>query len=75
MTLKTRKQVREEFGRKGLSISAWAIKNQFNPNLASAILNDDDQAPVRKCLRGMSHDIAVALCLKDGEVDRHRMAA
>ncbi|VFR54504.1 hypothetical protein BRI6_1085 [plant metagenome] len=33
-----------------------------------AIVNDDDATPKRKCLRGESHNIAVKLGLKDGEI-------
>ncbi|WP_312566179.1 DNA-binding protein [Comamonas sp.] len=75
MTLKTRQQVREEFARTGGSISAWATKNRFSPPLVIAILNDDDKNPTRKCLRGHSHDIAVMLRIKDGEVSPERQSA
>lgn len=70
--LKTREQVRNEFRSKGLSISAWAVKHGFNPALVTAIINDDDARPARKCLRGDSHNIAVALGIKSGEVSRQR---
>lgn len=70
MTTKTRKQVREDFARKGLSYSAWARANGFNTTLVTRILADDDHNPTRKCLRGESHNIAVALGLKDGEICR-----
>lgn len=68
MTLRTRKQVREEFARNGRSISAWAVMHGFSAPLVLAIINDDDQNPTRKCLRGNSHDIAVTLGLKEGQV-------
>ncbi|MGK3273076.1 DNA-binding protein [Comamonas kerstersii] len=73
--LKTREQVRNEFRSKGLSISAWAVKHGFNPALVTAIINDDDARPARKCLRGDSHNIAVALGIKSGEVSRERLVA
>jgi hypothetical protein len=38
--------------------------------MAQHILNDDDRNPKRKCLRGESHNIAVALGLKDGLISR-----
>ena len=75
MQLKTRHEIRAEFDRKGLSYSAWAMKNGFSPSLVIAILNDDDRNPARKCLRGTSHNIAVALGLKDGEISRVAAAA
>lgn len=75
MTLKTRTQIRAEFDRKGQSYSAWALKNGFSPSLVIAILNDDDRNPARKCSRGDSHNIAVALGLKVGEIHRVKLAA
>ncbi|MFT4190866.1 MAG: DNA-binding protein [Comamonas sp.] len=70
MALKKRSEVRAEFIRKGWSISAWATRNGYSPNLVIAIINDDDVKPVRKCTRGDSHNIAVLLGLKEGEVSR-----
>lgn len=75
MTLKTRTEIRAEFARKGLSYSAWALKNGFSPSLVIAIVNDDEQHPSRKCSRGDSHNIAVALGLKVGEINRAKLAA
>ena len=68
MPLKTRSEVRTEFARRGLSYSAWAAHHGYSPNLVIAIINDDDVNPVRKCARGASHNIAVQLGLKEGEV-------
>lgn len=70
MTLKTRAQVREEFARKGLSITAWAKTHRYSPNLVIAILADNEVNPRLKCLRGDAHNIAVTLGLKEGEVSR-----
>ena len=70
MTLKTRAQVREEFARRGWSITGWARQNGYCPVMTSDILNDDERNPKRKCLRGESHNIAVALKLKEGEISR-----
>lgn len=66
MPLKTRQQVRDEFALNGLSFSAWAKQRSYSVALVSAILNDDQAKPVRKCLRGESHNIAVDLGLKNG---------
>lgn len=68
MPLKTRSEVRSEFARRGLSYSAWAAHHGYSPNLVIAIINDDDVNPARKCARGASHNIAVQLGLKEGEV-------
>lgn len=70
MPLKTRQQVREEFARKGLSISAWARSRSYSGNMVQAIINDDDTHPRYKCSRGDAHNIAVELGLKHGEVCR-----
>lgn len=66
--IKTRSQVRSEFARKGWTYSNWAVKHGFSVNLVIAILNDDDASPKRPCLRGASHNIAVKLGIKEGEI-------
>jgi len=47
------------FRNNGLNINAWAIEKGFTPALVYAVLQGR-----RKCLRGQSHSIAVALGLK-----------
>lgn len=47
------------FSEQGLAISDWAMCHGFNPALVFAVLHGR-----RKCLRGQSHLIAVALGLK-----------
>ena len=59
--LRTSAQVREEFLRRGLSFAEWARAEGFNLRLVYDIL-----AGRRRALRGQSHDIAVALALKNG---------
>jgi len=66
--VKTRAQVRAEFAKKGWSYSSWAIKHGFPTGLVIDIINDRDDRPKRPCLRGTSHNIAVKLGLKEGEV-------
>lgn len=76
--LKTRSQVRDDFARKGQSISAWAKENGYSPNMVIAILADDAKNPRLKCLRGDAHRIAVQLQIKEGEIvpsDPRRLAA
>lgn len=70
MPLKTRKQVRDEFASRGWAYSDWARARGYSATLVCMILNDDDRAPQRKCLRGESHNIAVELGLKQGQVSR-----
>lgn len=64
MALKTPKEVRAELSRKGVSITQWAIGNKFSPNLVCEVL-----AGRRNPTRGQTHNIAVALGLKDGEIN------
>ncbi len=67
---KTREQVREEFTSHGWSYSAWAKQRGYSAKLVLDIVNDDPRTPRRKCLRGESHNIAVDLGLKEGQVSR-----
>ena len=67
---KSRAQIRAEFARKGWSISAWAKKNGYSPNMVIAILADNETNPRIRCLRGDAHNIAVTLGLKVGEISR-----
>ena len=71
MPLKTRKQVRDEFASRGWSYSDWARQRGYSAALVLMIVNDDDSAPHRKCLRGESHNIAVSLGLKAGDISRN----
>lgn len=61
--LRTASEVREELERKGVSVTAWATANGFNPNLVHEIL-----AGRRNPTYGQSHKIAVLLGLKHGEI-------
>ncbi|MBU1352120.1 MAG: DNA-binding protein [Gammaproteobacteria bacterium] len=70
MPLKTRQQVREEFASRGLAYSDWAKQRGYSPTLVCMIVNDNEGAPQRKCLRGESHNIAVELGLKQGTVSQ-----
>lgn len=68
MTLKTRQQFREECARKGISYASISKSNGFNQSLFNAIVNDNDENPRYKCLRGEAHNIAVTIGIKAGEV-------
>lgn len=63
MKTRTAEEVRSEFHAKGVSITQWAIANEFNPQLVFEIL-----AGKRKCIRGQSHAIAIKLGMKAGEI-------
>jgi gp16 family phage-associated protein len=49
----------KSFRDQGVNVRAWAIEHGFNPGLVYSVLRGE-----RKCLRGQSHDVAVALGLK-----------
>lgn len=57
----TEAQVRAEFVASGTTIADWARARGFSASLTRMVL-----AGKRKCLRGQSHEIAVALRLKAG---------
>ena len=59
-TLLNPDEVLRRFRTNGMSVSSWAVARGFNPALVHAVLKDG-----RKCLRGQSHRIAVALKLKE----------
>lgn len=65
--IRTPQEVRDEFNRKGISLSQWAKANGFNPNAVSDLLNGR-----KKGVRGECHQIAVKLGLKHGEVVQSR---
>ena len=58
---KTTKQVRAEMNAMGLTISQWSRENDMPHYLVREIL-----AGRKKCLRGVSHNIAVLLGMKHG---------
>lgn len=61
--LRTAEEARAELERKGVSIAAWATANGFNPNLVHEILSGR-----RNPKHGQSHNIAVKLGIKAGEI-------
>jgi gp16 family phage-associated protein len=58
-----RAQARAKFSRTGLTIKKWAEDLGVSDRLVTEVL-----AGRKKCLRGKSHKIAVALGLKDGVI-------
>lgn len=67
--LRTTDEARAELKRKGISISKWAAAHGFTTNLVYEVLGGD-----RPCSFGQSHQIAVALGIKEGEIclDPHK---
>ena len=59
--LRTAAEARAWLDYQGISISQWARENQVHHSLVREIL-----AGRKKCLRGMSHNIAVLLGMKEG---------
>lgn len=54
-------QVRDEFLSRGVSIAEWSRQRGYSCALVYQVLRGD-----KKCLRGQSHRIALALGLKPG---------
>jgi gp16 family phage-associated protein len=55
----TNREAQDWFRAKGIAINQWSEERGFNTSLVYAVLQGK-----RKCLRGQSHQIAVALGLK-----------
>lgn len=55
------KRARDAFDESGIPVAEWARARGFSASLVYQVLEGK-----RKCLRGQSHRIAVALGLKDG---------
>lgn len=56
-------KARQALALKGVSISRWAASNGFSTQMVFQVLKGE-----RKCIRGESHKIAVALGMKQGEI-------
>lgn len=61
MKLRTHTEARAWLDYQGISIAQWAREHQFADSLVREIL-----AGRKKCKRGMSHNIAIALGMKAG---------
>ncbi len=62
--MKTPDEVKLEFRKKGISIADWSRKNGFTPELVYQVLGAK-HIP----FRGLSHQIAVKLGIKDGIIE------
>lgn len=61
--LRTHEEARAWLGYQGISIAQWAREKKFSESLVREIL-----AGRKRCLRGQSHNIAIALGMKRGVV-------
>lgn len=61
--LRSEAEVRKDFESRGVSISAWARLHGYSAQLVYGVL-----AGRKRCLRGQSHEIAVRLGLKAGQI-------
>lgn len=59
--LRSPEETKELMASSGISIAEWARENRFSCGLVYQVLEGK-----RRCLRGQSHRIAVALGLKEG---------
>lgn len=67
-TLRTEAEARAAFAESGTTIAVWARARGFSPELTRMVLLGK-----RKCLRGQSFQIAVALGIKPGFTDPNEM--
>lgn len=70
MAIKTPEQIKAEFERKGLSLSAWARQHGLRPAVVFDLLSGRQVGRY-----GQAHKAAVLLGLKDGEIVEDQKAA
>lgn len=61
--LRTPEEVKADFARKGISLSAWARQNGIHPKQVHDVLSGRTRGKY-----GDAHKIAVLLGIKDGEI-------
>lgn len=61
--MKTAEEVKAEFRRNGITITAWARANGFEKVAVHRVMSGK-----AKCYRGNAHCIAIKLGLKDGSI-------
>lgn len=59
--MKTIEEIKLDFDKKGITITDWAKENGYSYQSVQRVLNGQS-----KNKRGQSHDIAIALGLKEG---------
>lgn len=64
MQIRTREQVRLDFDRQGISLALWARSHGYTEYQVSDVLRGKAQGR-----RGISHNVAVELGLKEGSVN------
>ncbi len=63
MNVRSADEVKRDFARKGVSPRSWALANGIKPFVVYQLL-----AGVSRGVRGQSHNAAVLLGLKEGEI-------
>lgn len=61
--LRSRDDVLEDFARKGISVRSWALKHDLTSSVVHGVLKGKRTARI-----GKSHEAAVLLGIKDGEI-------
>lgn len=64
--MKTLEQVKQDFRRRGETVTGWARRNGFKPNNVRAVIYGRGKGHW-----GESHKIAVCLGIKDGEITKN----
>ncbi|MGC4409271.1 DNA-binding protein [Rhizobium rosettiformans] len=64
--MKQAEQIKRDFESAGISMREWAEANGFNPRTVYAVVDGS-----LKCKRGVSHQIAVALGMKESRPVHH----
>ena len=67
--VKTAAEVRAEFKRIGKPLNHWALERGYQPSLVYEVLRGRIRANF-----GKSHEIAVLLGMKEGEIERRQAA-
>jgi len=65
----TTQEAKDMLARKGVSIRSWALEHGFSPTLVQMVLTGQ-----RKTRIGKSHNVAVMLGIKDGEINEGAVA-
>ena len=66
IVMKTASQVKGDFQKDGVTVTAWAKKHGFRPQAVSLVIHGK-----AKCYYGNAHKIAVLLGLKKGNIPQN----
>ena len=65
--MRTPDQIKQEFYKRGITVSNWARRMGYDPSLVHQVL-----AGRLRCTSGKSHEVAVLLGLKEGSTEGFR---